>query len=117
MPKLFARDGDVRPYSAEADDAEGLVVELDPHELLAVPHAFLEGIVGEGDFAGCGQHDAHGKLGRGKGIARGGVHDDNALLARRFDVDVVEADACPADHLELARALQEYPPGWTCRSG
>src|SRR5215475_13560858 len=42
-------------------------------------------------------------LGGGDGIAERRVHDDNAFGGSRLDIDVVDADAGAADHLEAAR--------------
>ena len=38
-------------------------------------------------------------------IAIGRVHHDDAARGRRFDVDVVNADACSADDAQLSEAL------------
>ena len=46
---------------------------------------------------------ADGMLGRGDRIAEGRVHHDDALLGRRRNVDIVDADAGAADHLEILR--------------
>jgi len=42
-------------------------------------------------------------LGGGDVVAGGGVHHHHALLGRRVDVDVVDADAGAADRLEVVR--------------
>ena len=45
-------------------------------------------------------------LGGGDGIAEGRVHHDDALGRRRRDVDVVDADASAADHLQVGRPFE-----------
>ncbi len=42
-------------------------------------------------------------LGGRDGVAEGRVHHDDAAAGRDGDVDVVDADACTADHLERRR--------------
>ena len=99
--------GDDRADIAAADDAERLAGQLDPHEARLLPFAGLRRAVGRRDLAA--QREQHGNrvLGGGDRVAVGGIHHDNAALRRRCDVDIVDADAGPADDLELAaRAMR-----------
>jgi hypothetical protein len=59
--------------------------------------------VGLGDLAGDGEHHRDGVLGGGDRVAEGRVHHDHALLGGGRDVDIVDADAGAADHLEVGR--------------
>jgi hypothetical protein len=47
-----------------------------------------------------------GQLGRRDRVARGRVHHDDAALGGGLDIDVVHADAGPADDLEQAGRRQ-----------
>ena len=93
--------GDDGADVAAADHAQRLGVELDAQELRLLPLAGLGGAVGLGDLAGERHHQRDGVLGGGDGIAEGRVHDDDALGGGGPDVDVVDADAGAADHLQL----------------
>ena len=62
--------------------------------------------VGLRDLARQRQHQRDRVLGGGDGIAERRVHHDDALGGRRRDVDIVDADAGAADHLQLGRLLQ-----------
>ena len=96
--------GDDRADVAAADDAERLGEQLDAQELGLLPLAGLGGAIGFRDLARQRHHQRDGVLGGGDGIAEGRVHDDDALGGRGLDVDVVDADAGAADHLEVAVA-------------
>ena len=93
--------GDDGADVAAADHAQRLGVELDAQELRLLPLAALGGAVGLGDLAGERHHQRDGVLGGGDGIAEGRVHDDDALGGGGPHIDVVDADAGAADHLEL----------------
>ncbi len=93
--------GDQLADTAEADDAQHLISELDTDEVAAPPLASLQRAVGLGDVAADGQHEGHGQLGRGHAVGPGGVHNDNAAHRGRFDVDVVNADAGAPDDTQL----------------
>ncbi len=92
--------GDDRADIAAADDAERLAAELDPHEARLFPFAGLGRAVGGGDLAGQRKHHRDRVLGGGDRVAVGRVHDDDAALGRRRDIDIVDADPGAADHLE-----------------
>ena len=87
--------------AAQADDADGLLVELDAGVLAALPLAVLQRGVGRSDVARGGQHERHGELRGGDDVGGRGVHDHHAGLGGRLDVDVVEADTGAGDHLQL----------------
>src|SRR6201999_1541116 len=92
---------DQRADAAEADDAEGLLGELDARVLAALPLAVLQRGVGLRDVA-CGrQQQTAGQLGGGDDVRGGGVDDHHAGLGGGGDVDVVEADAGSCDDLQL----------------
>ena len=68
-----------------------------PSHLAALPPAGLEGGVGLGDVAGLGEQQRHRVLGRRQDVRLRRVDDHHAAAGGRLDVDVVEADAGPAD--------------------
>ena len=94
--------GDQRADAAEADDAGGLLVELDAGVLAALPLPLLEGCVGRRDVAGGGEQQADGQLGGAHDVGLRRVDDHHAGLRRGLDVDVVQADAGAGDDLEAA---------------
>ena len=94
--------GDDRADVAGADQAQRLAVELDAHEAVLLPLAGLGGGVGGGHLAGQREHHGDGVLGGGDRVAEGGVHHHDAGGGGGGDVDVVDADAGAADHLQAA---------------
>ncbi len=90
---------------AQADDAQGLAVQLDPRELGALPLAPLQGRVGPYDVTSQGQHHGHSVLGGGDDVRCRRVHYEYASAGGRLDVDVVHAHACPAYDLEVLACL------------
>ena len=99
--------GDQPADAAQADDAQGLAVELAALELLAAPLAALDEAVGPDDVAAAGQHEAHGVLGGRHHVALGGVADDDALLRGVGHVDVVQARARPAHDAHVGGRVEE----------
>ena len=93
--------GDARANAAEADDADGLVLELDARKPFPVPFAGHQGIVSLGDVAGHGHDHGAGVFRRSYRIGRRRIDDDNPSFCRRLDVDAVDADAGPADDLQF----------------
>ena len=89
--------GDELADAAEADDAERLVGQLDALPPAALPAPGDEGRVGLGHVAGLGQQQRHRVLGGRHDVALRRVDDHHAAAGGRVDVDVVEADAGPAD--------------------
>ena len=79
--------------AAEADDADGLLVELDAGVPAALPLAVLQRLAGRADVAGRREHEGDRELGRGDDVGGRGVDDHDAALRRGLDVDVVEPDA------------------------
>src|SRR6202012_3098086 len=74
--------------------------QLDAHEAVLFPLAGLGGGVGRRQVAGDGEHHGDGVLGGGDRIAERGVHDDHPLGGGGGDVDIVDPDAGPGDHLQ-----------------
>ena len=60
-----------------------------------------------GQLAGEREHQGDGMLGGGDRIAERRVHDDDAARGGGRDVDIVDADAGAADHLEVRRRLEQ----------
>jgi hypothetical protein len=98
--------GDQRADAAEADDAEGLAVQLDALPPGALPLAVDEGVVGLGHVAGLGQQERHRVLGGGEDVGLRRVDDHHPALGGGGDVDVVEADAGAAHDDEIGRGRQ-----------
>ncbi len=92
--------GDERADAAEADDADGLLVELDAREGRALPLAALHRGVRVGDVPREREQVADGELGRRDDVRGGRVDDHDARGRRRRHVDVVEPDARAGDDLE-----------------
>ena len=102
-----ARGGD-RADVAAADDAERLAGELHAHEAILLPLARLRRDVCSRDLPGEREHERDRVLGRGDRVAERRVHDDHAARCGGRNVDVVDADAGPADDLQSGRALQQF---------
>ena len=98
--------GDDRADIAAADDAERLAENLDAEELVLFPFAGAGRGVGLGDLPGQRQHQRDRVLGRGDRIAERRVHHDDAARGRRRNIDIVDADAGAADHLQAFGLFQ-----------
>ena len=85
---------------AEADDPERPAAQLEARELGPLPLAAPDRGVGGGDLPGDAVEQGERVLGGGDRVAGRGVDDRDAGPGRRIEVDVVDADAGPADHLE-----------------
>ena len=105
MPKRLGALGDELPDAAEAEDAERLLVHLDPAELAALPLAALQRRVRLRDVAHLGEQHRDRVLGRRDDVRLGRVGDDDAALGGGRHVDVVDADPGAADHLQAVGAL------------
>ena len=92
---------------AGADHAERLAGDLDAHEAVLLPLAGLRRGVGLRDLPREREHQGDRVLGGGDRIAERRVHHDDALGGRGRDVDIVDADAGAADHLQVLRLLQD----------
>ena len=86
---------------AEADHAERLAVELVAAVARARPLAGDQGAVRLRDVAGQRERQRQRVLGRGDGVRLRSVHDEDAALGRRDQVDVVHASAGAADDLQV----------------
>ena len=96
---------DLLADAPEADHAERLSGELDAAPARALPAALLERGVRLRDVARERDDQADRLLRRRDDRRLGRVRDDDPSPGRRVDVDVVDPDPGPADHLEPARAL------------
>src|SRR5690606_20904609 len=101
--EAHATRGDDRADIAAADDAERLAGDLDAHEAVLFPLAGLGRGVRLRQLARQCEHHGDGMLGGGDRVAEGRVHHDDALPRRRRNVDIVDADAGAANHLEVGR--------------
>ncbi len=93
--------------AAQADDAQGLAVQLAALELLAPPLTALDEAVGPDDVAAACQHQADGVLGRRHHVALGGVADYDALLGGIGDIYVVQTRARSAHDLHVGGGVEE----------
>ncbi len=101
--------GDELADATEADDPDRLAVELGALVLGPVPAAVDEGAVGLGDVAEEGECQGEGVLGGGDRVRFGRVGDDDSATGRGGNVDVVDAGASAADHLEVGRRARSAP--------
>ena len=92
---------------AEAEHAERLAGELDARVRAPLPAALLERRVRLRDVARERDEQADRVLGGGDDRRLRRVRDDDPAPRRRLDVDVVDADARAADHLEALGALDQ----------
>ena len=99
--------GDELADAAEADHPERLAVELGALELGPVPAPGDQRFVRLGDVAEQRQGQRHRVLGGGDRVRLGRVGDDDAAARRRRDIDVVDAGAGAADHLEVGREVDQ----------
>ena len=93
--------GHDRADVAAADHAQRLVVEFHTHEAVLLPLAGMGGGVRFRNLAGERHHHRDRVFRRCDGVAEGRVHDHDAALAGSGNIDVVDADAGTADHLQL----------------
>ena len=100
--------GDLGADAAETEHAEGLAEEFGAGEGLTVPLAFVHGLDGFRHRAGEGEQVGEGKLGGRDGIARGGVHHDDAALGGGIDVDVVDPHPGAADADEALGGGEDF---------
>ncbi len=98
---------DLLADAAEAEHAERLARELDAAVRLALPAALLQGRVRLRDVARERDEQPDRVLRRRDDGRLGRVRDDDAAAGRRLDVDVVDADARTADHLQVRRAIDQ----------
>ena len=82
--------------------------QLHAHELLAVPAALAEALVGRRDLGDMASIRAIVELGGGNRVATGRVHHDDILLGGGFNVDVVHADPRPCDRPQSRIAIEDF---------
>ena len=82
-------------------------VELGPLNLARSQRAVDERAVGLRDVAEEGERQRQGVLGGGDRVRLGRVGDDDAAAGGGRDVDVVDAGAGAADHLQVGRQLDQ----------
>ena len=109
--------GDELADAAEADHAERLAVELGALELGPVPAPVDQRAVRLRDVAEQGQRQRQGVLGGGDRVRLGRVGDDDPAAGRGRDVDVVDAGAGAADHLQVGRPARSAPASSSSPSG
>ena len=94
--------------TTNTDDAQRASLQLNAREALAVPLAFLDGLVRLWNVAGDSEHHADGMLNGCDGVAFRCIADDDAASSRCRNVDVVNADAGAADNLEIVRSGDDF---------
>ena len=63
---------------------------------------------GFGDLTGNRKHHRNSVFSRCDHVAERCVHNDHALLGRRFFVDVIRSDTCACDHLKVGRIGKDF---------
>ncbi len=91
--------------TTNADDAESLIIELQPHEFGPLPLSRFSGGVGLRDIPRHGQHHGNGMFGSRDGIFPRSVHHEDSPSRRCLQVDVIDPDSGTADYLELLRCV------------
>ena len=109
MPRPLCTACDLLADAAEAEHAERLAGELDAAVGLALPAALLERGVRLRNVARERDEQPDRVLGRRDDRRLGRVRNDDAAPGRRLDVDVVDADARAADHLQAATRGRSRP--------
>ena len=109
--------GDELADAAEADHAERLAVELVAAVARARPLAADERAVRLGDVAAQRERQRQRVLGGGDRVRLGRVGDDDPALGRGVHVDVVDAGAGAADHLQAAGAPDQLRRSSSSPSG
>ena len=109
--------GDLAADPAEAEHPERLVGELDATPARALPAALLQRRVRLRDVAGERDQQPDRVLGRRDDGRVGRVGDDDSAPRGRVQVDVVDPDPGPADHLQRARPARSPPRSASSRSG
>ncbi len=104
-PETLGAAGHFRANPAQTDHAQIFIADFDAHKGAAPPFAPLQRLVGLGNVAGQGQHQGQRVLGGGHGVADGRVDHGDTGAGSRVQVDVIHADAGPADYLEPAPRL------------
>ena len=94
-------------HVAETDDSQSLVADFHSHELVPLPLPGFEGGDRLGNMAGERQHQRDGVLGGSHVVAARRVHDHDAFFARGLDIDILDADASPANDFEIFRGPDE----------
>ena len=92
--------GDDPADVAEADHAERLVAYLGAGEFAAIPFASVNRGVGGRNMPRQRHHHRDRMLRSRDAVAGRAVHHDDAAARRRFEIDVVDADARAPDHFE-----------------
>ena len=100
--------GDFGADAAKAEDAEVLAEEFGAREGLAVPLAFAHRLHGFGYGAGQGEQVRERQLSGRDGVARRGVHHDDAAFGGGIDVDVVDAHTGTADANEARGGGEDF---------
>ena len=100
--------GNDRADIPAANDAERLAEDLHAHELVLFPLAGAGGSIGFRDLSRQRQHQRNRVLRGGDRIAERRVHHDDAARSRGRNVDIVDADAGAADHLQILGVLEDF---------
>ena len=100
--------GNARTDTADADDADSLVLELDACKSLAVPVAGHERIVGLRDVAGDGHDHGTGVFCGSQRIGGRRIDDDDAPGRCALQVDAVDADTGTADDFQFRSRFDDF---------
>ena len=100
--------GNARTDTADADDADSLVLELDACKSLAVPVTGHERIVGLRDVAGDGHDHGTGVFCGSQRIGGRRIDDDDAPGRCALQVDAVDADTGTADDFQFRSRFDDF---------
>ena len=92
---------------AGTDHAKGLVEQLHPHKARLFPFPGLGRGIGLRDLTRDGKHHRDGMFGGGDRIAKRRVHHDHPFFCGRRDIDVIDANPCPAHDLQPRGKTQQ----------
>ncbi len=90
---------------ANSQDAEGLLIELDPHEFTPLPLSRLRGGIGLWNIPRYGEHHGYGMFGGRHGIFSGGVHHEDSPPRGCLHVDVIYSNSGTSDDLKPLRCV------------
>jgi hypothetical protein len=99
--------GHFKPNAAQAENAQRLAAQLGALQILLIPLAGVHRCVGRGNLARKRDHQADGEFGNRNGVGARRIHHHNAAARGRFCINIVNADACAANHAQLGRLLHQ----------
>ena len=103
------------PDVTGTDHAQCFGGQFNTHELGLFPFPCMCRCRGFGDLTSNREHHRDRMFCCGDHVAKGGVHNDHALFRRGLFVNVIDADPCAADDLELGCFFKDRWRDFGCR--